>query len=175
MKKSLKNVVLFGVMAFSILVASIPIIFFAALGAWPVELPIAIIYYVSLGISLCVGIVWPLLLLKCKGSDETSIIYLQLLLTMSVQFLPIVTWLFSLVPGEAKQWIFIFPLIIDLFGYLAYALILALTTRLAHKAVATLEQIKAEEAPVVNAEQTFNNEDGTFKGSRVKVNNNKKD
>lgn len=172
MKKSLRTPVLLGVVALSVIVAAIPVILFAAVSAFPVEpLPLVILFWISFGASLACGIVYPLT--QLKGEKEVSILYLQLILTVAIQLSPLVTWLFFFVTGDAVNWIFVIPLIIDLLAYLAYALIIALTSRLAGQAKATLEKIKSEQAEIVNPETTFNNEDGTFKGSRVKVNKDK--
>lgn len=171
MKKSLKGPVLIFLIAFAVIASVVPLICFAALNWWPIEpLVLGIIYWVGVGVSLACAIVWALL--QFKGGKETSILYLQLILVGGIQLLPPVTLLFFLAPLE---WIFIVPLILDILAYLAFALVVVLTSRLANKAVETLEKVKSEEAPIVDAEKTFNNEDGTFKGSRVKVNTPKKE
>lgn len=169
MKK--KTILLFVPVIFAIAVAIVPLICFAATGWWPSNhsAGMGITFWILYGLGLLTTVIW------CVASGiknkETGITYLQLCWVVFLQFLAPITLLFAI--ANNFEWIFAIPLSLSVLIYIAFIIVVLISGVASDRMKATLQKTKSEQAPVVDADKTFNNEDGTFKGSRVKVNKDK--
>lgn len=164
-------------LAFVIIFAITPIIVFASLGKWPgvnfANVGMSITFWLVYGLAIFSGITWTIVN-GLKARKETSIHYLQFSWTIGLQLLPGLTAIFFVASNSpVADWIFVIPLVIDLILFVIYGAIILTSNHLSKKMLLTQEKIKAESIEVVHPTKTFENEDGTFKGSRVKVNHDK--
>jgi len=155
--------------------AIVPVICFAGTGWWPtshsgnVNVGLGVTFWVIYGIDLLALVGW--VIFNAFVKRETAITYLNCIYTLFLQLLAPITLLFFF--GESTSWILVFPIVIAAIAYIIYGVVICLGGVYSKQVKEVMPKIQSEQAEVVNADKEFNNDDGSFKGSRVKVNKDK--
>lgn len=162
MKK--KSLLLLIPVILTFVIAIVPVICFLASGWYPTDKSIefGVTYWVIYGLSILACLVW--CLVACLKHKDAGITYLQCFSVLALQFLPLITLIFANVDNEIS---FIIPIIIAAIAYAAFLVLLIASNVLNSQVKEVMPKIQAKEEPIVDEEKAFNNEDGSFKGSRV--------
>ncbi len=145
-------------------VAIIPPICFATMGWYPSDHSAAfgITYWVIYGAAILACLVW--CLIACFAKKDAGISYLQCGSVLLLQLVSPITLIFACIE---EDYAVIFPIIIAAIAFAAFVVLLVATSVLNSQIKEVMPKIQAKEEPVVDADATFNNDDGSFKGSRV--------
>lgn len=151
----------------TLLFVLIPIIIFASFSCFPGwSKPTQIIFWILFIICPLVNIGW-VIYVCVKPHSEITATLMQIVFNFALQVLPLVNLIFTVFP-KSWSWIVVFPLLIDLIVIVSYVIVMLFSSHWSKKVNNTMQRVQATSHTVVNQDTAFNNDDGSFKGSRLK-------
>lgn len=166
MKSSRKTFAIINILI-TLLFVIIPIIIFASFECFPgFKKNTQILFWIMFILCPLINIIWTILFV-IKPTKEVSVPIMQVGGNLILCVLPLINLCFTFFDEEAK-WVIAFPLIIDLLAFVAYIIFMLYLANFSKKVNNSVAQTTATSYKIVNQDETFNNKDGSFKGSRLK-------
>jgi bacteriorhodopsin len=149
----------------------VPLATFALMNHWPSGTLMAYLFWTSFAAMPLFIIVWLVYdhFSRSKKPSEPTLAFLQLLSCVLLMLLPPFNWIFTFpqLGLENNQILFVVLLLLNLLVFLFF-LAINLYLLYADRHISQLrEQSKAESCEVVTSDKAYENEDGSFKGSRL--------
>ena len=141
----------------------IPLIIFGCVPYWPSGNPTAVVFYIAYALTPLLHFLTLFLVLRRGWMQSDVIAIQQLKSSFLLPILPIFTFIMYVIPMNEK-WQLIITLIIDIGLLIAYVIITLLFSQVGDRAAQDLSSHKSEFIAPVN-ENTYEDDDGTFKGS----------